>query len=185
MPEINELLVRIEKLESSRRRRGWAAVVLLVTLAGFAVWVQTRKPGVVEAREFVVKDASGNVVARLGGTGYGSTCLGLMGTEKVTYASLCVDNHYGSNLQLENGLIRAFLSAGADGKEGPGRLLPAFGIAEEGGNSAAISVGEETTLELGPGIEKNAVKIAAGKAGPTIHMYDAKGKTIWTAPVHP
>ena len=68
MADMNELLTRIEKLESSGRERGWVLAGLIICMASLAVGTHPRKPGVVEVRQLVVKDASGNVVTRLGGT---------------------------------------------------------------------------------------------------------------------
>jgi len=61
------LLQRLEKLERSNRRLKLSGLVVLFGLAAFAVMGQARPPlQVVEAQEFVVKDAGGVVRARLG-----------------------------------------------------------------------------------------------------------------------
>jgi len=61
------LLQRLERLERSNRRLKLVGLVVLVGLAAFGVMGQARPPlQVVEAQEFVVKDAGGAVRARLG-----------------------------------------------------------------------------------------------------------------------
>ncbi len=61
------LLRRLEQLERSNRRLKILAVVVLLGLGGIGVMGQARPPAqIVEAQEFIVKDANGNVRARLG-----------------------------------------------------------------------------------------------------------------------
>jgi hypothetical protein len=61
------LLQRLEKLERSNRRLKLSGLVVLLGLVAFGLMGQTRPPlQVVEAQEFVVKDAGGVVRARLG-----------------------------------------------------------------------------------------------------------------------
>ncbi len=61
------LLRRLEQLERSNRRLKIFATIILVGLAAIGVMGQARPPAqVVEAQEFIVKDANGNVRARLG-----------------------------------------------------------------------------------------------------------------------
>ena len=60
------LLRRLEQLERSNRRLKILAVVVLLGLGGIGVMGQARPPAqIVEAQEFIVKDANGNVRARL------------------------------------------------------------------------------------------------------------------------
>ena len=61
------LLQRLDKLERSNRRLKLSGLVVLVGLAAFGLMGQARPPlQTVEAQEFVVKDATGAVRARLG-----------------------------------------------------------------------------------------------------------------------
>jgi hypothetical protein len=61
------LMQRLDKLERSNRRLKLSGLVVLVGLAAFGLMGQARPPlQTVEAQEFVVKDASGAVRARLG-----------------------------------------------------------------------------------------------------------------------
>ena len=57
------LLQRLEKLERSNRRLKLSGLVVLFGLLAFGVMGQARPPlQTVEAQEFVVKDAGGNVL---------------------------------------------------------------------------------------------------------------------------
>ena len=62
------LLRRLEQLERSNRHLKILAVVVLLGLGGIGVMGQAARPPaqIVEAQEFIVKDANGNVRARLG-----------------------------------------------------------------------------------------------------------------------
>src|SRR5713101_9323200 len=68
------LLRRLEQLERSNRRLKILAVVVLLGLGGIGVMGQARPPAqIVEAQEFIVKDANGNVRARLGAYAAGAS----------------------------------------------------------------------------------------------------------------
>ena len=185
MSHENGLVERIEKMERANRRIRWfsALLIVLITLLLFA-WRMERKD-VVQAKEFILKDDSGAVVARLSHTNWG-TCLELTGKGQASEASLCVGDDYGSSLQLTNqhGADRAFLSAGLRMVEGPGTLSPGLVIAKDDGKSLiSVSLGTETKLVVGQGTEKNSlVVLATPQMKPTIRILDSTGKTLWTTP---
>jgi phosphohistidine phosphatase SixA len=64
-PTVQALAERVAKLETQNRRFRKAAIASLVVASAVAVMGQARTSGVLEADEFVLKDNSGTVRARM------------------------------------------------------------------------------------------------------------------------
>jgi len=97
-----DLIVRIEQLKRDAFRTKCVVVILFLGLATGTIANWLRHPATVTANEFVLRDRSGNVLARLGQEGFGDTCLTLTAKQNVSVASLCVQNEEGASLDLHN-----------------------------------------------------------------------------------
>ena len=179
MNDENALLVRLERLERANRRTWFSALLIfLILVLVLALWRIERKD-LLQAKEFILKDESGEVVARLGHKNL-ETCLELTGKRQASAASLCVGNDYGSSLLLTNqhGADRAFLSAGLRD------LYPGLVIAtDDGKRLISASLGTETKLVVGQGTEQNSlVVLTTPENKATLRIVGSTGKTLWTAP---
>ncbi len=182
MAETTDLLARIQKLEAENRRIKWAGLVAALAMLVVLVTSLTRSKGRLEVTDLTVKDAAGTVIAHLGPNRHG-TCLELTG-RSASRAALCVDNSYGSNLNLwnQNPETSASLTAGTRLYEGGGRQVPGLLIKGEGGKyMLAVNVYAEPQLLLGKSEEENSVSLVAGQR-PGIRVMDPQGKAIWAAP---
>jgi hypothetical protein len=103
-----------------------------LTAVTIASW--TRHPRIVEAAEFLVRDRSGNVLARLGQAGSGDTCLTLRANQNVSVANLCVQNAEGASLDLHNlkSESRAMLTPGFTMSEPMVRFTAGLTVVEDG-----------------------------------------------------
>jgi hypothetical protein len=138
-------------------------------------------------KQLVVTDDAGNVVAQLGSS-YQRTCLHLEGSAESTKADLCSDNKYGAFLHLtsQNPAGRAYLSAGERVPEG-GYMMPGLIIQGQDGKgmlsfSAGSEEGAESELVFGRGVEDNSIMLSGGSEQPTLTVWGAGGKALWTAP---
>lgn len=179
MTNENDSLLRIEKLESSNRRIKWYLGLYILTsipLIVLPLMRASRQAGqTFEAREFLVRDKSGHVTARLGSSPVG-TCLEILGESKEATATLCAGDKSGSDLLLttHHAASRALLSAGGKIYESAdGTVLPTLMIAEEGEGIVTATVGADSALALGRRV---------GQKAPAIDVLDGNGKTLWTAP---
>jgi hypothetical protein len=94
-----------------------------------------------EASEFLVRDRAGNVVARLGQSGFGDTCLTLTANQNVSVADLCVQNGEGASLDLHNlkSESRATLTPGFKMYEPMSHVQAALVIVENGHKISGIA----------------------------------------------
>lgn len=129
-----ELVARIERLQRDVFRTKCVAVVLFLCLAAGSIATWERHPKTAEANEFLLKDRTGTVVARLGQDGLGDTCLTLTATQNVSVASLCVQNDEGASLDLHNlkSESRATLTPGFNLYEPVSHVQPGLVITEHG-----------------------------------------------------
>ncbi len=178
-----DLLAQIDKL---RRDLFWskcatAVLFLCLTILVIANW--TRHPKTVEASEFLVKDRFGNVVAKLGQSDFGDTCLTLTAKQSVSVASLCVQDEEGSSLDLHNlkSDSRATLTPGFNSNEPNFHFQPAL-VINEGMNShfVHINLGTETKLTIGAG-SKDIVSILSRMGEPKITLFGVNEKPIWSS----
>ncbi len=187
MTDENTSLFRIEKLEAENRRIKWGLGLCIVLLALFTILILTervRTKNTLEAKEFLLRDRSGQVVARLGSNSVG-TCFEILGKTKGASAIMCAGDESGSDLLLttRHGESRAFLSAGGRMYESVGEsMLPGLIIAENGAGVISATVGTKGKLAFGPGTGQNAVVISVPQTKPTIDLLGNNGKTLWNAP---
>lgn len=129
-----ELVVRIEELKRDAFRTKWVVAILFLGLVAGILPNWLRHPATATANEFVLRDQSGNVLARLGQDGLGDTCLTLTARQNVSVASLCVQNAEGASLDLHNlrSESRATLTPGFNTHEPTFHFQPALVITERG-----------------------------------------------------
>jgi hypothetical protein len=178
-----DLSAQIEKL---RRDILWtrcvaAALFLCLAVASVANW--TRHPRTVEANEFLVKDHAGNVVARLGQSDFGDTCLYLTAKQNISVASLCVQDGEGASLDLLNvkRQSRATLTPGFTIYEPLYHFQPALSINDAmGSHFVDINVGTETKLVMGHD-SKDSVFISSRTGEPKIVLFGMNQKPVWSS----
>jgi len=137
-----DLLAKIDRLQKDVFWMKCIAFVLFLCLAAAAfITIWFRHPKAVEANEFLVRDRTGNVVARLGQLGFGDTCLMLTANQHVSVANLCVQNDEGAYLDLHNlnSESRATLTPGFNMYEPMEHFHAALGLVENGQPVGAIS----------------------------------------------
>src|SRR5258708_25099839 len=131
-PDLQDILIRLGRLEAQNRKLKWGGVSILVVLSGFVLMGQSAPtPQVIEAQRFVLKDAKGNVRAWLGLFGKGSELV-LGNVNKESKMSLKVSED-ASDLHFYGG-VHSGMNLGVDvGK-------PAISMADaEANGSAEIS----------------------------------------------
>jgi hypothetical protein len=173
------------KIEALRRDMFWTRCIagvafLCLAAAGAVTW--TRHPKTLEANEFVVRNLSGDIVARLGQDNLGDTCLTLKAKENVAVASLCVQDKEGSSLDLHNlkSESRAMLTPGFYSYEPFFQFQPALVINETmNTNFANLNVGTKTTLTMGHN-SKDSVKISSSSEEPRITLFGANENPVWS-----
>lgn len=179
---------KIRELEAEHRRFKWYTALAFIVLTGLIVIVMLRvlPRKTIEAREFLLKDRSGQILARLGATELSGTCFEILGKKKDASATLCAGDESGSDLQLttHHGQSRAYLSAGGKMFEALGQsITPSLTITD--GDSASLlsaAVGPKTRLLLGHGSEEDSVVISISQDKPRITISTKAGKVLWSAP---
>ena len=159
--EIAALGERVARLEHQRRVWRAAAAAGAVGLAAIGLMGQARPkvPERVEAREFVLRDAGGQVRARL------------LVKPDVKAALL--------HLFDPAGKARVELGIGSDGS-------PSLRLADQGGKlRAALSVGADGTPRLGFWDEAGRLRATLnmeGDGSPTLALTDQAGRVRWRVP---
>jgi hypothetical protein len=180
----NELLPRIERLESQIFKIKLTGILFVILIAGFAAKSLITK-GPLTVTGLSLADSQGRIVGKLGTSSLAGTCLELMGSANVASVELCAGDDSGSALTLftDHGKTRAFLSAGSVLLEGGGRLAPSLVIAEaDGKNLVSAMVGTETRLIVGHGTGEASAVVSVSGSKAAIRMVDASGKTSWSSP---
>jgi hypothetical protein len=126
MTEQENLLIEIQKLRKASRRDRWI-VVFLCCLAMSILAVRAENRRIAVANEFLLKDRSGTVTARLTNDVNGP-CLSLGSQSASARAVLCVDPANGSIflLSADHGQSSVALSPG------DGHILPVISLTEKG-----------------------------------------------------
>jgi len=183
----NESLSRLERLEKENRRIKLALIFCLVLSTVFA-FVATmgyvRTKNTVDAKEFLLRDQSGQIVARFGSRSVG-TCLEVFGKTKNASATLCAGDESGSGLALttNHGESRAVLSAGGTMYESIGESMPpSLIIAKNGEGLVNMTVGTDQGLRLARQAGANSILMSVPSARPSISLLDKSGRTLWSSP---
>jgi hypothetical protein len=182
MTDYADMADQISRLRTEIQRLRWVCIFAILFLFGLIFWSQ-RNRTTVEAREFLLKDEAGNVVARMGKEAF-SHCLSFKAKSNSASASLCVGDDDSSSLFLSDhqGTSRVSLSPGFNIYEPPGRFPPGLYIGEnDGANYINYTLGDETKMTIGHGSSESVV-VSSSRAKSEIKIYGENGKTIWKAP---
>jgi hypothetical protein len=127
MTEQEHLLIEIQKFRKASRRDRWIVVFLLCCLAVSILAVRAENRRTTVANEFLLKDRSGTVTARLTND-VNRPCLQLGSQSASARAVLCVDPANGSIflLSADHGQSSVALSPG------DGDILPVISLTEKG-----------------------------------------------------
>jgi hypothetical protein len=191
------------QIKRLRRDILWTKLVggLLILLLSVLVLSERNKHlQTVEATEFLLRDDTGNVVARLGKQDSGGICLALNPRHSVGGAELCsFEGTISSSSYLglrENDGSRVSLSAGFNSTNGKFPVQPGLYILREDlgrkflnlslGNDARLAIGHEARIVQSQNVttdyqqygETAAVSIPEGKA--EIDLFDHLEKKVWT-----
>ena len=154
-----------------------ACVLFVLLVAG-----RFQRPKTVEGTQFLLKDAAGNVVARLGQMNLGGTCLTLTSKGHAADAELCVHDDESSHLALLNhhGDSRVSLSPGFTSYEPMIRFPAGLYIGEElGKNFVNLSLGAETKLIIGHA-SHDSIVVSSSLEKPSINLFGRDGQTVWS-----
>jgi hypothetical protein len=180
MSDVNELLKRIQKLESTNKKiRFVAGASILVALVALGFGLRNRSK--IEVNEVLIRDQSGDIVARLGG-GKRGVCLSLIASTKLARADLCTSNSGGATLYLRDEQHKATAELSAGQSEHPAWRLPGLHIENSEQNWADLSVGDETELRIGRGPGESSASITSAKDGAGVRLFGGDGKVVWAAP---
>lgn len=129
--------VLVAKIERLQRDLFWTKVVSALIFLGLSLGIMAnwpRYPKKVIAEEFMLQDHAGNILAKLGQSGFGDTCLTLTAKQNVSVASLCVQDEEGSSFDLHNvkSESRIMITPGFNMYEPKSRVLPALVMSEGG-----------------------------------------------------
>lgn len=183
MAEDQELSVRVARLEANITKAKWFCgflIVVLSIIAFFAIRMNVRKT--IQVEELTIRDGSGTVIAHLGPSKHG-VCFELMARSGASRAQLCVDEHYGSSLDLDNKNPEssASLTAGRRAYEA-GDLFPGLSIAGPNSKSRLnMTVGSQAQFFLGQSDKNSSILLSPGQK-PAARIVDSNGSTIWTVP---
>lgn len=183
MIEEVDVLTRIARLERENRITKGAVIAAVLIAAALFCLARFEGGRRLVVKQLVVTDDAGNVVAELG-LSHQKVCLQLKGGTDLTKAELCADQKYGASLSLASRPPggRALLSAGERVPEGGYMVSGLFIEGETGKGMLSFHAGSETELVIGRGVEDHAIMLSEGSDGPTINVWGAGGKALWTAP---
>ena len=180
------LLRRLEQLERSNRRLKILGVVVLLGLGGIGVLGQVRPPAqIVEAQEFIVKDANGHVRARLGSYTAGASLTLYHDAGRATLMA-SAGRGPGAHLSLADGSgkIRGLLllsqeAAGlylssVDATGPPRSPRAVFEVLNQGTGGFAFYDKSGHTRALVGSIGDDGAAVAV--------LQDREGKTVWKVP---
>lgn len=189
-PRMDALAARVERLERQNR---WLTSALLIVAVGAALLVTLAAVAppsiqdVVKAKSFAVVDDEGNVRAELGFSADGSHGLVLRdadGSERATLAVSTKGSAQGLSLRDPEGKTRALLAVSPDGFAG----VRLFGAADAK-SFAGITVSPHGTgLGLAYLDAEGKQRVGLSILGvppdqsPSLELYDADGKTVFSAP---
>jgi hypothetical protein len=194
MCDVGDLHQRMLKLENQSRRLKQIGVVTLLLVGAFILSGQSSPKKIVEADEFVLKDAKGNVRARLRMGGdfsavpelvlideKGTTRLRLRGGGPVDFSGMSVFDEHGRERGMfdanENGAALAFVNVkGTDDALVRGEGIMVSGpvtVSDENGFQATLGTTDLVTARTG---EKHTTSAAS------LVLFDKQKNVIWKAP---
>ena len=161
-PAINDLMQRLNNVETQNRRYLYIAICVLLAGMGLFVMGQAKTRDVkkvVEAEKFILRDAQGKIRAGLALNADGALRLLLADQEGNPRADLSVLDNGRAGLSLidKNGVIRAGLTTLPTG-------APDFGLADAEGN-----------VRVGIGFDKR-------DGSPALAVYNTNKSPVWRAP---
>jgi hypothetical protein len=187
IPDLNDILERIGKLEAQNRGLKRGAVAILALFSAFIFIGQAApSPRAVEAQRFILKDSDGNVRGWLGTIGKGSELsLGNVNAQPMMRLIVSTDSsdlHFfgsrksGMNLGLDSGNPDISLM----GAEGNGGVRISFG---ENGPALTLEDAKGFSTVLGSAqLEKPANGGVRHKAAASIVLLDQNKNVIWQTP---
>ena len=205
---LDTLTQRLDRVERENRRLKRLAGLALLGILAIVVMGQARTPRLpeaIEAKSFVVRDASGKQRAWFG---LGSGALALAGlklfdtTGRVRAAfAIGADGKTTVELLDDSGIERLLLFLRQNGRAGlilkdgtdSGRValslsesgIPVFGLTAGRGNPTRFMVttaGDVVTVSLLDEREKTLLTLGGSANTPLILAFDQDGKVIWKAP---
>ena len=185
--EMQEVMDRLAKVERQNRWlvRGCLALVLSCGIA----MLMAQKPlesvaQTIEAQAFVLKDAAGEVRAKLHMTGDGPE-LRLYDSQHNTFAVIFLHKD-GPGFSLSMGKAYADLSVE---KDGPARLSLSTGnayarlLVYKDGPNLSLEDSEGFNASIGnQGLVTPKTGEKTQSSAASIHLFDPKGKILWSAP---
>ena len=187
MSEQDTWLLRIEGIERENRRLKLvllASALLSMVAIALVVVSHFHEKRILAAREFLLKDSSGDVVARLGSGAVGA-CLEVFGKTKDASAVLCAGDDAGANLLLttHHGDSRALMSAGGKMYETVNApAVPSLLIAQGGKGFVSLTIGTDRSLGIPHSGKQETAAVSLLGDRPAINLLDSNGKALWTAP---
>lgn len=192
-----ELLHRIERLERANKIWKFAALGVSLVVTGLVTMAQTRQnkpsiPRIIEAEQFVVKDASGANVATLGMSNGGPALelkqtmsekaqkIGAAATVETNIRAGVLSMHgYDTGGKSDSSL---FLTRGAisfnKGDEMVSRasmsVVPAITIRDDQGFQTVIGQTELQTVRTGESQKRSAASVV---------IFDSSGNVVWKVPM--
>jgi hypothetical protein len=176
MGDEKALLQRVERLEARYHRAKWLIGVLAVCLVAFILALRTWPSDKIRAREFILINRSGEVLARLTKKSSGA-CFEMTGKNKIATAELCSEDDYGTSLMLMNnrGSSWAILSAGGKVLEPLSTISPELSIGEQNGSNFIRAT-------VGHGTGASSIELTAPQANPRVRLVGSDNKSLWVAP---
>ncbi|MGB7231517.1 MAG: hypothetical protein WBD19_07580, partial [Candidatus Acidiferrum sp.] len=185
MSDEDRWLFRIERIERENRRLKLVmtlSTLLSIVALALIVTGHFHEKRILEAQEILLKDSSGNVMARIGSRAVGA-CFEMYGKTKDASVVLCAGDDAGADLLLttRHGDSRVLISAGGKMYETVGATsVPSLLIAQGGKGFVSLAVGTDPSLGMPhSAAQKSAVVSVLGER-PTINLLDSNGKTLWS-----
>jgi hypothetical protein len=186
MVDHDEIVLRLEKAERHNGRMRLALIcsmILSIAAVSLALTSHFLAKHTVQTQELVLKNQSGQVVARLGSRS-SAACLEILGQTKDASAMLCAGDETGAGLVLttHHGDSRALISAGGKMYETiDNSVPPSILIAQAGKGLVSLTVGTDRSLGVAQKDGGNSGAVSVLGQRPTVSLFDEHGKVLWSA----
>jgi hypothetical protein len=187
MVDHDQILLRIGKAERENRRMRLAlicSIVLSMAAVTLALTSHFHAKEVIQTQELLLKNQSGQIVARLGSRPSGA-CLEILGKTKDASAMLCAGDQTGADLVLttHHGDSRVLVSAGGKMYETiHDEVPPSLLIAQAGKGLISLKIGTDRSLGIAQENEENSAAVSVLGQRPAVSLLDQNGKELWSAP---